>query len=278
MFAKRSKSQELAAVIEPWSRQRLQALLAGAVALAVLLVLGLGYATVRIVASATEPDSPDVAEIAEEFPAGPDGVRGEGYRDAVAATPMLEITEADLRPAAPSLELAKTLMMPGATGTGIADVPTGYPHTPEGAVAQLTSIVIAALPPMDTEAARFVFQSWSDPKADYLTWPIAQSIQAFHASAGTTNGDPTIETSAIPAAGQIKGTDGDDWVLACVLLDVQISLAEKTRFGFGHCERMQWDGTRWEIAAGTTPAVAPSTWPNSQRSLDAGWRTLEPKD
>lgn len=278
MFAKRSKSQAPTAVIEPWSRQRLQALLAGAVALAVLLVLALGYATVRIVASATEPDSPDVAELAEEFPAGPDGVRGEGYRDAVAAAPMLEITEADLRPAAPSLEPAKTLTMPGATGTGTADVPTGYPHTPEGAVAQLTSIVTAALPTMDTDAARFVFESWSDAKADFLSWPIAQSIQAFHASAGTTNGDPTIETSALPVAGQVKGTDGDDWVLACVLLDVQISLVEDTRFGFGHCERMQWDGIRWEIAAGTTPAVAPSTWPNSQRSLEAGWRTLEQKD
>lgn len=168
--------------------------------------------------------------------------------------------------------------MPGATDTGTADVPTGYPHTPEGAVAQLTSIITTALTPMDTDAARFVFEHWSDPQANYLEWPIAQSIRAFHASAGTSNGDPTIETSALPAAGQVKGTDGEDWVLACVLFDVQISLAKETRFGFGHCERMQWDGTRWEIAAGTAPAVAPSTWPGSQRSIDAGWRTLEQKD
>ncbi|MDF1705835.1 MAG: hypothetical protein P1U38_13780 [Aeromicrobium sp.] len=278
MLAKRRKNQDPMAVIEPWSRQRLQALLAGAVALVVLLVLGLGYAVVRIVASATEPDQLAIAELADEFPPRPDGVRGEGYRDAVAAAPMLEITEADLRPAAPSLEPAKTLALPGATGTGSGGVPTGYPHTPEGAVAQLASIVTTALGPMDTDAARHVFENWSDPNADYASWPIAQSIQAFHASAGTTNGDPSIETSAIPVAGQIKGTDGDNWVLACVLLDVQISLAKDTRFGFGHCERMQWTGSRWEIATGTTPAVAPSTWPHSQRSLDAGWRTLEQKD
>jgi len=40
-----------------------------------------------------------------------------------------------------------------------------------------------------------------------------------------------------PAAIQIKGTDGPDWVAACVLLDVRATLRAEARMGYGTCER-----------------------------------------
>ena len=78
---------------------------------------------------------------------------------------------------------------------------------------------------------------------------------------------------ATPAAAQVKGTDGPDWVLACVLLDMRATITADARMGYGYCERMQWRAGRWMIAPGTPPARAPSTWPGSDLSIKAGWRT-----
>jgi hypothetical protein len=124
---------------------------------------------------------------------------------------------------------------------------------------------------MSLDYAHEVYQLWAMKGASFEKWEIAQSIQAFHANAGTVDGDGSVSVTATPVGAQIKGTDGPDWVLACVQLDVTAIVVEETRFGYGHCERMQWTGGRWMIGAGAPPAPAPSTWPGSQRSLDAGW-------
>jgi len=78
---------------------------------------------------------------------------------------------------------------------------------------------------------------------------------------------------ATPAGAQVKGTDGPGWVLACVLLDMRATITADARMGYGYCERMQWRSGRWMIAPGTPPARAPSTWPGSDLSIKAGWRT-----
>jgi len=105
-----------------------------------------------------------------------------------------------------------------------------------------------------------------------------------------------VTVTVTPVAGMVKGVDGDDWVLACVLLDVQAVITTDARIAYGHCERMQWtDGTarksaddtggagnaggpeagggRWMIAPGPSPAPAPSTWPGTDLAIKAGWRT-----
>ncbi|KAA1397772.1 hypothetical protein [Aeromicrobium ginsengisoli] len=259
-----------------WSRRRLLAMLAGVVAFALLVIGGLAYAVV----AAFSPDhatasngSPDT-----HWTAGPDGVRGDAYRDALAAKPMLEANEDDMKPVAPALDTPRRMLIGPSTKTGPVDVPSGFAHTPEGAVAQLAAIEIAALTPMSVQYARDVHNAWAMDGAEFDTWEIAQSIQSFHASAGTVDGDGAVSVTTTPVGAQIKGTDGPDWVLACVQLDVTATVVEQTRFGFGHCERMQWTGDRWRIAAGKPPAQAPSTWPGSQRSLDAGWRLWVEED
>jgi hypothetical protein len=78
---------------------------------------------------------------------------------------------------------------------------------------------------------------------------------------------------ATPAAAQVKGTDGTGWVLACVLLDMRATITADAAMGYGYCERMQWSAGRWMIAPGTPPVRAPSTWPGSDLSIKAGWRT-----
>jgi hypothetical protein len=34
---------------------------------------------------------------------------------------------------------------------------------------------------------------------------------------------------------------------------------------------MQWHYGRWQVAPGAAAALAPSTWPGTQRSIAAGW-------
>jgi hypothetical protein len=253
-----------------WSRRRLLVMLAGAVVLALVVVTGLVMAVAAAIGS-HDPVTGGETQPKRTWTAGADGVRGEEYRDALAAEAMLVANETDLQPAAPSLDKPKRIEIPASTSTGPADVPSGFPHTPEGAVAQLASIEIAALTPMSVQFARDVYDGWSQDSSQFDQWEIAQSIQSFHAHAGTVDGDGAISVTASPVGAQIKGSDGPDWVLACVQLDVTAAIEEQTRFGFGHCERMQWSGDRWMIAAGKQPAQAPSTWPGSQRSLEAGW-------
>ena len=71
----------------------------------------------------------------------------------------------------------------------------------------------------------------------------------------------------------MKGSDGPDWAVACVLLDVQAWIKTESRMGYGLCSRMEWVDGRWQIAAGAEPAPAPSAWPGSNAAVAAGWLT-----
>lgn len=254
-----------------WSRRRLLAVFASVVLVAVLLLVSL----VLTVAKALDDDASGTQSgaVGERYPVGSDGTRGDGYRDAMAATPMLATSADDMRPAAPALTASGSMRIPPATTSGSEGVPSGFEQSPEGAVAQLAAIETTVLTPMSVDYARRVFAAWSMPGAVFADWTIARSISAFHASAGTVDGDGTVSLTATPAGAQIKATDGPEWVLACVQLDVWVSVVEDVRFGYGNCDRMVWTGNRWVIDAGTPPAAAPSTWPGSDRSREAGWLT-----
>jgi len=98
-------------------------------------------------------------------------------------------------------------------------------------------------------------------------WALTNNVQNFLASAGQgQNKDATVAVTATPAAAQVKGSDGADWVLACVLLDVRATITAEARLGYGYCERMQWHvgaetsaGGRWMIAPGA-PAAVPDAY------------------
>ena len=101
------------------------------------------------------------------------------------------------------------------------------------------------------------------------------NVQAFlgaTAAGGTSVGGTVVAT---PVAAQVKGSDGPDWTVACVLLHVRARIAAEAVTAYGHCERMTWlpQQERWVIAAGDPPARAPSTWPETDLARQAGWRT-----
>lgn len=255
-----------------WPRWRLLATLAAVAAAGLFLVVGFGLA----VWAALTPPPATPAPTPAELP----GSRSAAIRDELAAQPMLQIPASAASTPDLSTRLAPTLIVPSADAVGPAGVPTGFPRTPEGAVGQLAAIEVTVVEAMSIPHAHQVHTAWSQPGGvPAAEWAMTRNVQSFLSTLGDQGDtkDDSILIAATPAAGIVKGTDGPDWVLACVLLDVRAVVVTEARIGYGHCERMTWHDGRWVIAPGHPPAEAPSTWPGSELAVDAGWRTWTPE-
>lgn len=293
-----TQGQSFAPALEPdpgWGRRRLLAVLAAATTAALLLLTGLGY-SIHFALTPAEQTRPAPAGLTRG--SQPSGIPAAGTpaaglstdvrRDRIAAAPMPPAAPGDAEPAPPATQLADPITIPPATTAGPAMVPSGFPHTPEGAVAQLAAIETTVLQAMSIPVAHAVHDAWALPGGTGAgEWSLTGHVRSFLGAArmGAEKDLRTI-VMATPAAAQVKGTDGPDWVLACVLLEVRAVIESEARIGYGHCERMQWQsidtdgpnqtgtaGGRWMIAPGDPPALAPSTWPGSEPAIAAGWKT-----
>lgn len=268
-----------------WSRTRLLLVMATLLSGALTLAGGLGYAAYTTLTpsrpASAAPTSPptDMAPLtgggAVTVTGGDSSRDSRARRDAIAAAAMLSVTAEDARRGAPSAVAPPSIRVPVSTADGAAGVPTGFPRTPAGAVGQLAAIQTTVLHAMSIEAANDVYEAWALPGGvGVADWEMTRNVQAFLVASGSGPVKaPTTVVVATPAAAQIKGTDGADWVLACVLLEVRASITAEAHIGYGSCERMQWTEDRWLIAPGAPPARAPSTWPGTDLAIQAGWRT-----
>ena len=233
-----------------WGRRRLLLVLAGAASVAICLLAGLVYGVAASLADTATPSAAHPSSVAASS--------GPVWRDRIAAAPMLKVGAAAARGGAPATTADQTIQVPPATTEGAAGVPTGYPRTPAGAVGQLAAIDSAVVAGMSVEHTTAVYDSWSLPGAPPAGgWVMTGNVRAFLAAAAGVSG-PVV--TATPVAAQVKGTDGQDWVLACVLLRLDAVAASSASVAYGHCEPMKWHDHRWQIAPGTRPAPAPSTW------------------
>ena len=269
MFRRRPPRPASSAEVVPLSRTQLLGVLAGLLLVGGVLLYGLGYTLVSSFSAGTAPDG-------VQSNARPDADPAQ-RRDVIAAAPMATVAEdAGLTPGV-AITLPPAIRLPAATTVGASGVPSGYPRTPEGAAAQLAAIEVRVLSAMSLPLATEVYRDWAMPGGvGAADWSQTRNVQSFltHARQSSNQLDPGTLVSVTPAAIQIKGTDGPDWVVACVLLDVRAVLKAEARMGYGTCERMQWTGDRWLIGPGTPPAPAPSTWPGSDASVEAGWQPV----
>jgi hypothetical protein len=260
-------------------RRRVLALVVGAVGLSVVLIAGVVLSAVHLVHAPTtpadaRPSRPSVST------AGPAPVSGQvaKARDALAARAMPDTGTgmSNGRPDLSTRDPGAPIVLPPGRSVGAWGVQTGFPQTPEGAMAQLAAIDVAALGSASLAGVRAVIRDWAAPGGPTpRSWSGVKAMASLLESIGVTaDGTARLNVRAIAQMGLIKGTVGDDFVVACVDFTIDISFGGTSRTAAADCQRMLWLDGRWVIGPGAEPAQAPQAWPGTDAALDAGYRDL----
>jgi hypothetical protein len=267
------------------------ALLVGAVAVGMVLLVGLGFGVVYALrpsgsdatSTPTVNGGPSTGSPARSGSSSPTGDAGE-LRDTIADQPMRSVGEAAARPGTVAVDPpTDTVSLSAATRTGPAGVPTGFPRTREGALAQLAAIDQTVWRSASYENATAVVTAWAMPGGPKPgTWTTQQGLVRLFTSA---NLDDTTQFSVVltPLMGQIKGaltdTSGQPaFVIPCIDFELDVTFQQTARSAVADCQRMQWtddDGGRWMIGPGSEPAEAPAVWPGTDLSFEVGYRFLK---
>jgi hypothetical protein len=266
------------APVGSWGRAKVLALLAAGALMGLLLLIGLGLALHHGLDPSPAPGKP-ASSVPPRGAAGgprPSGGLARARRDDLAAAPMPPGSATDAQPSVLSTRDPGSIVLPHATTAGPVGVPAGFAHTPAGALAQLAAIDKAALDSASLAGARAVIDHWAaagGPTA--ATWSGVRAMADFLTAAGLSAGKaPDLALSATPLMGLVKASDGGDWVVACVDFEVDATLIRTARVAVADCQRMAWAGNRWVIGPGAEPAPAPSIWPGTDASIDAGYKEL----
>jgi len=197
-------------------------------------------------------------------------------REDLAARPMRPASAPEAQPSVLSTRDPGFILLPPSTTVGPAGVPSGFAHTPAGALAQLAGIDKTALDSASLGGARIVIEGWAAPGGPTAaTWSGVKALADFLSAAGLSGGKPPgLALSATPLMGLVKASDGPDWVVVCVDFEVDATLARTARVAVADCQQMAWQQDRWLIGPGAEPAPAPSTWPGTDASIDAGYKEL----
>jgi hypothetical protein len=197
-------------------------------------------------------------------------------QDALAAAPMPTAEPDDALPGPLSTRVPEVIELPRPAGTGPAGVPTGFPRTPEGALAQLAAIDVTAMETASLDGVRRVITDWAAPGGPTpRTWSGVHAMADLLAAAGVSGvGSPQLSVVVRPVMGLVKGTVGADFAVVCVDFEFTVTVARTARAAVADCQRMTWAGDRWLIGAGPEPAPAPSIWPGTEAAIVTGYREL----
>lgn len=263
---RRADNHEKAAM--EWSPARLLVLAGSCVLVVLAIVTGLAIAV--FAALHKEPDAGEA-----RYAAGR-AIRSLSEQDALAAAPMPTAEPEEALPGPLSSRAAEVVVLPRPTAVGLAEVATGFPRTPEGALAQLAAIDVTAMQSGSMDGVRSVIAEWATtggPTSE--NWSGVTGMASLLSGAGlSAAGSPQLAIVVRPVMGLIKGTVGSDFAVVCVDLEFTVSLERTARMAVADCQRMTWVADRWLIGPGPEPAPAPSIWPGTDAAIDAGWRDL----
>lgn len=283
MFSRHSQPK---ARREPaWGRNRLVALLAGAVAAVLLLAFGLVLAVYYTLnpaghASAHSGTPGSASGSAGQTGSGETSTAAPGSdqvkQDALATASMPSVDLEASRPGTVSTRNPGVLVVPTSTSTGPAGVPSGFPHTPQGALAQLAAIDQTAMQSVSLDGVRKVIASWAAPGGPTPdSWSAVKAMADFLDSAGLSGGGtPQMSLVVTPLMGLIKGSIGPDFVIPCIDFEFDATIVATQRVADADCQRMLWQGTRWVIGPGFEPATPPSVWPDTDTAISVGYQDV----
>jgi len=267
-----------------WGRGKLLALLAGAAAVALLVAAGLVlavYYSMHPAASASRrPGGTQPPAVAPGEPGTPTSSAAPGTeqakQDALAAAVMPTVDLAASRPGPVSARNPGVIRLPAPTRVGPAGVPTGFPRTPEGALAQLAAIDQAAMQSGSLAGVREVIAAWSAPGGPTPeSWSAVKAMAEFLEAAGlSSGGSPQLSLVVTPMMGLFKGSVGQHFVIPCVAFEFAATIVTTQRVAAADCQRMVWQGGRWVIGPGPEPAPAPAVWPGTDIAISVGYKDL----
>lgn len=242
-----------------WDRRKLLALLITGLTSVALMLLGLALA---VYYSLLAP-RPSVAD------PGQDAVTA----DEDGLIPTFTATAA--QPGPLTTERFGEISLPAPTRSGPAGIPTGFPRTSEGALAQLAAIDQVTLQGASVAQAQEVITAWAVPGGPTAeTWSGVKAMAELLSSAGLTrSGSGSLVVSAEPEMGLIRDATGWE-VVACVDFVVTATMTRTARVATADCQRMAWVGGRWQVGRGPEPASTPSVWPGTAAAREAGYRIL----
>jgi len=250
-------------------------------AVAAIAALALGGASTRSAASAPAPTGGQARPTPPS--AGPSNPPGGGAswdttaEDAVTATPMVAFSVEAAQPhtLSPRTAGAAIALPPATVRTGA--VPQGFPHTPEGALAQLKALDETGMQGLDPAAFELAWQELASPGAPASA--AVGLVRAARAARSTGGLDATGPVDGLTStyqvdAGLIKGTaDDGNFVVPCVLGELSVITTNSARrVGLGDCQGMRWVGGRWRISPTALPSAASCAWPGTEEAVTAGYR------
>ena len=281
-MARRPRTPSTFAHPDAWSRGRLLTVLASAAALTGLLLTGIGLSVFYTLQPAHRPVPAAAVQVG-----GVSGHAPEPTAPAVAGGDrQLEDALADRAMPAANLDAALpgpvstrdpgVIVIPAATRTGPAEVPTGFPHTPAGALAQLAAIDQTAMSTGTLPGVRAVITGWAAPGGPTpQSWSAVKAMADLLTAAGLSGGGSAqLALVVTPLMGLIKGTVGADFVVPCVDFQFDATLQTTQHVADADCQRMVWQGSRWVIGPGPEPATPPSVWADTDLAITVGYRDL----
>ncbi len=201
--------------------------------------------------------------------------------DEIASRPMPQFPVAAAQPHQLSTTAnGDPLLIPTATATTGA-VPTGFPRSAEGALAQLKALNETGMTGMDPTTYAAAYTAIAAPGApDPATTTLSKIATGSRLKGGlpATGPVPSLNASYQVSAGLTKGSSEDgSFVVPCTLgiLSV-VTTTSSVRVGIGDCQAMRWSDGRWQISASAQPVLAPATWPGTVEAQRAGYVAVIP--
>jgi hypothetical protein len=245
---------------QDWNRRRLQILLGITTLVALALASGVLWSAITMLRS-----HDDAASRASHDATG-------------SALQVNAAAPDDFRPGPLSTDRAGTLTIPQAGTLGPAQVATGFPRTPQGALAQLIAIDKRAIESASLVTAQDVISVWATqggPTA--ASWSGVKAVAILLDTAGLpANGSSELQIEMRPTMGFIRGSSSGR-VTPCVdfVMVTSVLEAKPSDVAVADCQHLVWVHGRWLIGPGGEAEPAPSMWPGTQASYDAGYRWVE---
>lgn len=277
-----SRSAPLPGGSRSGSRGRALLILGGVAILALAVVVALVVSLTGMFTSSAVPGTRPSADPVLAPPGlAPSAGSGPQAEAALAQAPMLQLPVSAVSPRTLSTRTAgPPIALPQPEQVTGTLVPTGFPATEAGALAQLVELMKVGMTDADPQTWARAYDSLAEPGA--LPASQTRTSQDLVDLRRGSNFNPTgplragMRISWAPTSVMVKGTTDDGtYTVACALGELVADYNGRVvSFGWGNCLPMRRVGDQWRIASGPTAATAPSAWPGSDEAVSAGWRDI----